>query len=248
MKPIPLVGGLAFSLAATVALAADHAAELAWSGQVSVAMPVSGVLETVTAQPGQRIKQGEVMATLNPILFKSGVAEAKADADRLALEQADALRDLERVKELYARTVSATTELDAAQLRHDRAATALAAAQARLERARHQLEQSELRAPFDAIVLARMAEPGLVAATPCQPNPLFTLARADELVAFAMLAPEQASRITLGGKARVQSGGKVLDGAVRGVSLMQGGKYRLEVTVPRERGLMPGQPASIRLP
>lgn len=248
MKPIPLVGGLALSLAATVALAADHAAELAWSGQVSVAMPVSGVVETVVAQPGQRLKKGDLMAALNPILFKAGVAEAKADVDRLALEQADALRDLERVKELYARTVSATTELDAAQLRHDRAASALAAAQARLEKARHLLEQSELRAPFDAIVLARMAEPGLVAATPCQPNPLFTLARADELVAIAMLPPGQAARIALGGKVRVQSGGKVLDGAVRGVSLLDGGKYRLEVTVPREPGLMPGQPASIRLP
>lgn len=248
MKPIPFMGGFALTLVATVALAADHAAELVWSGQVTLAMPVSGVVETVVAQPGQRLKKGELMAALKPTLFKAGVAEAKADVDRLTQEQADAQRDLERVKELYARTVSATTELDAAQLRSDRADFALAGAQARLEKARHQLEQSELRAPFDAIVLARMAEPGLVAATPCQPNPLFTVARAEELIARAVLTPDQASRITLGRKADVQVGGRMLKGEVRGVSLLEGGKYRLEVAVPRENGLMPGQPASIRLP
>lgn len=248
MKSTPFMGGLALILNASLVLAADHAAELAWSGRVSMAMPVSGVVETVAARPGQRLKKGDLLASLDPTLFKAGVAEAKADVDRLTQEEADAARDLERVKELYARTVSATTELDAAQLRFDRAAAALAGAQARLEKARHQLEQSELRAPFDAIVLARMAEPGLVAATPCQPNPLFTVARADELVANATLTPGQASRITLGHKADVQAGGKVLKGEIRGLSLRDDGKYRLEVAVPRENGLMPGQPASVRLP
>lgn len=248
MKSTPFMGGLALMFLATAALAAEYAAELAWSGQVTLAMPVSGVVETVVAQPGQRLKKGDLMAALNPTLFKAGVAEAKADMDRLTQEQADAQRDLERVKELYARTVSATTELDAAQLRFDRADFALAGAQARLEKARHQLEQSELRAPFDAVVLARMAEPGLVAATPCQPNPLFAVARVEELMARAVMTPDQASRVSLGRKADVQVGGKVLKGEVRGISLQEGGKYRIEVAVPRENGLMPGQSASIRLP
>lgn len=248
MNPTPFMGGLALTLLATVAPAADHVAELAWSGQVALAMPVSGVVASVVAQPGQRLKKGELMAALNPTLFQAGVAEAKADRDRLAQEHADAKRDLERVRELYARTVSATTELDAAQLRFDRADAALAGAQARLEKARHQLEQSELRAPFDAIVLARMAEPGLVAATPCQPNPLFIVARAEELLARATLSPDQAAHVNLGRKAEVRAGGKVLNGQIRGISLQEGGRYRLEVVVPRENGLMPGQPASIRLP
>ncbi len=246
MKPILFVGGLA--LAAGTVQAADHAAELGWSGRISLAMPVTGVVETVAAHAGQRLKKGDLLAALNPTLFKAGVAEARADVDRLTQEQADAQRDLDRVKELYARTVSATSELDAAQLRADRAAAALAGARARLERARRQLEESELRAPFDAIVLARMAEPGLVAATPCQPNPLFTVARADELVALATLSPDQASRLELGRKADVLAGGRTLKGEVRGISPREDGKYRLEVALPRENGLMPGQPATVRLP
>lgn len=248
MKPLFPMGGLALFLTVNAAFAADIAAELDWSGRVSLAMSVTGVVESVSARPGQRLRKGEVLAALNATQFKAGVAEAKAEADRLNLELTDAKRDLARVQELYARTVSATTELDAAQLRHDRAAASLAGAEARLEKARRQLEESMLRAPFDAVVLARMAEPGLVAATPCQPNPLFTLARADEFTAHTLLTPEQASRIVLGRQAEVQAGGKRFKGEIRALSPQDGGKYRLEVAVPGEKGLMPGQPATIRLP
>lgn len=248
MKPTRLLGSLALGLTAMVVQAAEYSAELAWAGRVSLAMPVTGVLETVQAQAGQWLKKGELMAALNPVLFKAGVSEAKADVDRLALEQADAKRDLDRVKELYARTVSATTELDAAQLRFDRATAALAGAQARLDKARHQLEQSELRAPFDAIVLERLAEPGLVAANPCQPNPLFIVARSDEMVAQAVLQADQARHVVPGSKADVLLGGKVIKGETRGLSLRPDGKYRLEVALPQVKGLGPGQPATIRLP
>lgn len=249
MKPILIWSGLALAAGlAGAGQAAEYPAELGWSGRVSLAMPMSGVVETVTARPGQRLKKGELLAALNPALFKASVAEARADVDRLAQELADARKDLDRVKELYARTVSATTELDAAQLRHDRAAAAMAGAQARLERARRQLEESELRAPFDAVVLARMAEPGLVAATPCQPNPLFTVARADELIAHATLSSDQASSLAPGHVVEVAVGRRTVKGEIRGIVARDDGKFRLEVGVPRENGLSPGQRATIRLP
>lgn len=248
MKSPRLLGAaVLFSAMATVQ-AGELAAELDWSGRVTLAMPVSGVVEAVMASPGQHVKKGELLATLNPILFKAGVAEAKADADRMTAELADAQRDLDRVKELYARTVSATTELDAAQLRFDRSSSAMAGAHARLEKARHQLEQSELRAPFDAIVLERIAEPGLVAATPCQPNPLFSLARSDELVASAPASATQAASLAPGQKVEVSIAGKTVRGEIRGISLRADGKRRLDVAVPQSKGLLPGQAATIRLP
>jgi RND family efflux transporter MFP subunit len=244
MAPLALLA----CLPAGLAQAAEHAALLDWSGRVVLAMPVTGVVEQVPALAGQKLEKGALMAALDPIPFKAGVAEAKADVDRLAQDLADAQRDLDRVKELYARTVSSTTELDAAQLRFDRARSALSAAEARLERARHQLAQSELRAPFNALVLNRMAEPGLVAATPCQPNPLFTVARSDEILAQASLKASEAAGLVPGGKAEVQVGGQRVQGRISGVIHQQDGKYRLEVAIPRTKGAMPGQSATIRLP
>jgi RND family efflux transporter MFP subunit len=245
---ISWVRALVLAVLVASADAAETSAQLDWSGQVTLAIPVTGVVETVTAYPGQQLKRGDLLAALNPTLYKAGVAEAKADVERLTQEEVDAKRELDRVKELYARTVSATSELDAAQLRHDRTKAALAAAQARLEKARRLLEETELRAPFDAIVLARMAEPGLVAASPCQPTPLFTVARAGELVAYMTLNPDQAARIRLGSKAEVQAGETRIKGQIRAISPQKDGKYRLEVALPREKGLMPGQQAKFQLP
>ncbi len=238
----------ALALISSNALAADFPAVLDWSGRVVLAMPVSGVVESVTAYPGHTVKKDELLATLDPTLFKAGVLEAAAEAHRLTEDQADAKRDLDRVTELYARTVSATTELDAAKLRYARAQAGLEAAQARLEKARRQLAESELRAPFDAMVLARHAEPGLVAATPCQPNPIFTVARADEMLALATLDAGQASAIRLGRKTEVGVAGKSLRGVVRGLTSGADGHYTLEVVIPRTGGLMAGQRATIRLP
>ncbi|PIV87497.1 MAG: hypothetical protein COW48_11270 [Hydrogenophilales bacterium CG17_big_fil_post_rev_8_21_14_2_50_63_12] len=112
---------LSLALVAGNALALDLPATLDWSGRVSLTLPVAGVIEQVNVQAGQTVKKDTLLATLNPTLFKAGVAETRADLDRLIQEEADATRDLDRVKELYARTVSSTTELDAAKLRHARA-------------------------------------------------------------------------------------------------------------------------------
>lgn len=228
--------------------AADHAAALDWSGRVSLTLSVSGVLDQVPARAGQVVKKGELLASLEPTLFKAAVAENRADLDRLTEEHADAKRDLERVQELYNRTVSATTELDAAKLRFARAQAGLAATQARLERARRLLAESELRAPFDAVVLSRHGEPGLVITSQCQPAAVFSVARADELIARAQVDGNQAASVKLGADTEVLAAGKTLKGRVVGLVAQTEGRYAIEVAVPRREGLLAGQPATIRLP
>lgn len=238
-------------LAGNVLAAADFAnlpSVLDWSGRVSLTLPVAGVLEQVNVQAGQTVKKDELLAALNPTLFKAGVAEARADLDRLTEEEADATRDLDRVKELYARTVSSTTELDAAKLRHARAQAGLAAAQARVEKARHLLAESELRAPFDGVVLARHAEPGLVITIPCQPAAVVTLARADEWLARATLDAAQAAAVRLGAEAGVRVAGQTVAGRVRALTAQPEGRALLDVALPRSPGTHAGQAASIRLP
>jgi RND family efflux transporter MFP subunit len=206
------------------------------------------VLDTVAARAGQTVKKGEVLASLEPTLFKAAVAESRADLDRLTEEEADARRDMERVKELYARTVSATTELDASKLRFARAQSGLAAAQARVERARRLLAESELKAPFDALILARHGEPGMVVTSQCQPPAVFSVARADELIARAQVDVVQAGSVRLGGEADVVVGGKQMKGRVSGLNALPDGRYGLEVAIPRNAGMLAGQPASVRLP
>ncbi len=243
-----VVLALAACLSVPFALAAEHTAVLDWSGRVGLGFPVSGVLEAVSARPGQILRKGELLASLEPTLFKAAVAESRAELDRLTEEHADAKRDLERARELYARTVSPTTELDAAKLRFARTQSGLAAAQARVERARRLLAESELRAPFDVLILARHGEPGWAVASQCQPPALFSVARADELVARVPLDAALAQSMRLGTEVEAVVGGKPVKGIVSGLTALPDGRYLLEVAVPRNGGLLAGQPASIRLP
>jgi RND family efflux transporter MFP subunit len=235
-------------LSAGVIQAAEYSAVLDWSGRVALTLPVSGVLDNVSVQAGQVVKKGELLASIDPALFRVGVVETRADMDRLAEESADAKRDLDRVQELYSRTVASTTELDAAKLRFARASSGLAASQARVERARRLLADSELRAPFDAVVLTRQAEPGLVITSQCQPAAVLSVARADELVARAMISAAQAASIRLGAEAEVLVAESSLKGRVRSLSSGADYRYSLEVALPRNAGLLVGQSATIRLP
>lgn len=238
---------LASLLLSGAAGAADLNGVLGWSERVDLSLSVSGVIDQVTAHPGQKVQAGDLLLTLNPTLFKARVAEARAEAERMTEEEAEAKRDVDRAKELYARTVSSTTELDAAQLRHARARTGLEAAQARLEMARRLLAESELRAPFPAVILDSRARPGMAVAAQCQPPVLLSLARADRLSASAPIPAELAAQVSPGMTMQVLADGRSHGGEVTALRYLDEGGYRLEVSLPRSKGLRPGMAATLRL-
>ncbi|MCX7672846.1 MAG: efflux RND transporter periplasmic adaptor subunit [Thiobacillaceae bacterium] len=237
-------------LAALPGWSAEYAGVLDWSQRTELSVPVSGVVEAVHVQSGQVVRAGTPLLRLDLTPFKAQVAEAKAEADRQAEEAADAQRELERARELYARTVTATSELDAARLRHARAEALLRAAQARLERARWQLARAEPLAPFDAIVLERRAEPGMTVAAQCQSPMLVSIARADEILARIQLTPLQATVVRPGARAEVTVAGDTYSGVVRGLSYQAGAEaaYVAEIAIPRKDGQVAGLPARVRLP
>lgn len=236
-------------LPALGARAADHVAVLEWSQRVDLSTAVSGIVAAVQALPGQTVDSGALLLSLDPTPYKAQVAEARAETDRMAEDAADAGRELVRAQELYARTVTATTELDAAKLKQARASAALAAAQARLERARWQLAQTEVRAPYPALILERRAEPGMAVAAQCQPPVLLRIARADEIIARARLTPAQAGEVRPGMQAEILVTGRPHRGVVRGVSHAGTDPtvYTVDVVIPRKDGMMAGLPVSLRL-
>lgn len=147
------------------------------AADVELSTRVSGVVEDVYVQPGQSVKKGAVLLRLNKVIYQAQVAEAGAETERLRAEAAEAKRDLDRAEELYSRTVSSTTELDSAKLRHTRAQSALTVAEARSTIAKKNLADTELKAPFNGVVAAVPAAPGVVVATDCQPRALVVLRR-----------------------------------------------------------------------
>lgn len=147
------------------------------AADIELSTRVSGVVEDVYVKPGQSVKKGAVLLRLNRVIYQAQVLEAGAESERLRAEAADTKRDLDRAEELYSRTVSSTTELDSAKLRHTRAQSALTVAEARVTIAKKNLADTELKAPFNGVVAAVPAAPGVVVASDCQPRALVVMRR-----------------------------------------------------------------------
>ena len=143
--------------------------------KVELTTRVSGMVEEVLVKPGQRVKKGAVLLRLDRTVLQARLDEAAAEQSRAQADESDAKRDLERAQEMFNRTVSSTSELDAAALRYARAQAALAGANARRVIAQKNLQDAELKAPFDGVVKAVPGGPGTVVAADCQPKPLVIL-------------------------------------------------------------------------
>lgn len=151
-------------------------------------------------------------------------AEAEVADRRAALDLAT--KELERQQFLLSRKVGTERDLDRARTEVERARAAMTAsgnrlallregarrwqveqaardvdrAQAQLEQSRTVVSESELRAPADAIVLHRMAEPGQLM-TPGQPG--LTLAFSDRLYVRTFVPEPQLGRVRQGQRAEV---------------------------------------------
>lgn len=146
-----------------------------WAAGVELTTRVSGMVETVLVKAGQRVKKGAVLLRLDRTILRASLDEAVAEQARAQADADDARRDLDRAKELFDRTVSSASELEAAATRDARARAALSAAKARRTIAQKNLGDAELRAPFDGVVNAVPGGPGTVVAADCQPKALLIL-------------------------------------------------------------------------
>ncbi len=148
-----------------------------WAADVELTTRVSGIVEEVLVKPGQRVRKGAVLLRIERTVLQAHLDEAAAEQLRAQADEADAKRELERAQELYNRTVSSTSELEAATLRHERTKAALTVAGARRTIAHKNLVDAELRAPFDGVVKAVPGGPGTVVTADCQPRPLVVMSR-----------------------------------------------------------------------
>lgn len=234
-------------------LAADAPAVLQWSHRVELSAPVSGVVRAVNVEVGDQVKKGQVLLVLDGALYQAKVGESQASITRLLAEADEARRDLGRVQELHARTVVATAELDQAKLRNTRAESLLAEARASLRQHQKVLDDSSMRAPFDAVVIVRQVEPGMSVAAGLQPQILLVLAKSGEMLARLRLPSAQIEKLKTGQALSVvvdkQSyAGKVKALGLEPVKLNDESSYQVDVLFSSREQLRAGVAAVVRLP
>jgi RND family efflux transporter MFP subunit len=142
--------------------------------QATVSAKITGKVTEVLIEEGMRVQEGDVLARLDDTEAKAQLALAQAQLvaarSQLAEVQAQlvqAERDFERQRELFRRQLVAAQAMDAALAQRDMLRARLAnleeqirVAEEGVAVARVQLENTEIRAPFSGVVIAKAAQPG----------------------------------------------------------------------------------------
>jgi RND family efflux transporter MFP subunit len=138
----------------------------------------AGSLVSVNVREGDRVRRGQVLAIVDPAQERSSAAQADAAATGARNEVAAAEADLQlaqatfhRYEKLFSERSVTAQELDevqaqlaAAQARRESAQASERRAQAVVQQATTSLERTTIRAPFDGIITARLADTGTVVA------------------------------------------------------------------------------------
>ncbi len=180
---------------------------------VQVGSQVSGIIDALYADFNSIVREGEVIARLEPSLFESQVeqsranlARSEADVARLTVALEDAGTQLRRSEELAAQDLIAASELEAAQVAVRSAEAQLQSAEASVIQSRASLNQSEVNlghtvitAPIDGIVIARQVDVGqTVAASMSAPELFIIAADLTEMQVIANIDESDVGRIRPG--------------------------------------------------
>lgn len=172
---------------------------------VQVGSQVSGTIQKLFVDFNSRVKQGQVIAQIDPALFQGVLLQAKADFENARANLASAKANLEKARATaaqskadYGRTVGLAREgvmsqqqLDLAKANWESADAQVSAAQAQVTQAAAQVQQklaavnvaqtnlnyTTIKSPIDGTVVARNVDVGQTVAASLQAPTLFTIAQ-----------------------------------------------------------------------
>ncbi|MGD8782860.1 MAG: efflux RND transporter periplasmic adaptor subunit [Thioalkalispiraceae bacterium] len=198
---------------------AEYDAVLNWSQRTELGTVVSGIVDKVNVEVGDRVSKGDSLVQLDDSVFRARVAEYKAKLASVEEELKEAERERDRAIELYERTVLSQHDLQMAKNGYIRARAKYENARAALAARKYELKYSAIRAPFAAVVLIRNAQPGQIIATEYKQEPLISIAVANKMLATMLVSKDKIANIKKGKAAKVEVGGRSFSGTITLVGL-----------------------------
>lgn len=176
--------------------------------KASVATKATGRLEWLGVAEGSRVRTGEIIARLESRDMQAQVDQAVANENAARAELKDALRSLERTRDLARQKFVSAAAFDIAQARFDKALAGVGVAQANQRAAQVGVEQTLIRAPFDGVVLTKTANVGDVitpfsSATESK-GAVVTMADMESLEVEADVSEANLSKIRIGQPCEIQ--------------------------------------------
>ena len=154
----------------------DFVGVIAPRTETDLAFRVGGKMVARAVGVGDRVRAGDVIATLDAEDLSLQLESAAAELAAATSSLAQASADLERFDALRQRGHATVADFDRKSLARDEAAARLDQATRSLDLARRQVGYAELKADVDGVIVATAAEPGQVVAVG---QPVATLAHLD---------------------------------------------------------------------
>ena len=167
--------------------AGELAGQLAWSKRLVLSTTVTGVVDKVMVSPGQKLKKGDVLLSLDAREFKAVLDDALAGQLAAKTTYAEAKREMARSQDLFERTMLSDHDLQVVKNSQAQAKAAYLKARAKLQLAEIALERSRIQAPYNCVVLNVLALPGQTVLSNLRPEPLAVVAEAGRMIARAWL-------------------------------------------------------------
>jgi len=145
--------------------------------QVEVGSQVSGTIAKLDADFNDTVREGQVIAELEPSLFKASMMMAEANVARAEAALHEAERAYRRAVDLQGRGLISEVDLDVATSSYEQRQAELRQSRASLETARVNLGHTVIRAPITGVVVSRQVDVGQTVAASLQAPKLFVLAR-----------------------------------------------------------------------
>ena len=224
---------------------------------VEVGTQVSGQISALFVDFNSKVKKGQLIAKIDPILQEQAVRDAQAGVARAEAVVTQTRLEYERSKKLHEQQIATDAEFNVAQSNYSVARANQTSAQISLQKARQNLAYTNIYSPIDGVVVERAMDVGQTVAASLSAPKLFVIA--NDLSRMQILASVDESDIgkivagqpvtfTVQSFPDRQFTGTVEQVRLNSTTLNNVVSYTAVVSVANEDGkLLPGMTASVKL-
>jgi HlyD family secretion protein len=133
---------------------------------VDVKSKASGEIIGMNVQTGDDVKEGQLLASIDPRIPRNNLAQAEANLQVAQAQLGNAKAQMARSDTLFKAQAITQTEYDQAKLDYANANAAVIRARSDLENARDRMNDTKLRAPLAGTIIAKNVELGTVISSP----------------------------------------------------------------------------------
>ncbi|HET7083882.1 MAG TPA: efflux RND transporter periplasmic adaptor subunit [Rhizomicrobium sp.] len=161
---------------------------------------VSGYVQKWNFDIGAKVKKGDLLAQIDPRTYEAALAQARGALARDSATLANARVDLTRYQTLAGQNAISAQQLAAQQTAVNAQSGIVESDRAQVAQASINLAYTRIIAPFDGTVTSRAVDVGnlVMAGTPSNPTPLFTVADQSRLRIYVRVPQNYASYIRPG--------------------------------------------------